>query len=311
MSGNAITMSQPTSLSPERRGLLFGLGAVTIWGSYFALARAGVAQGLDGLDFALLRYGTAAVVMAPWVLAHSWRTLAGVGWVRGAVLALLAGPLFILFGVGGYAFAPLAHGAVIQPATMIIGTTLLAAVVLGDRPTRERVLGIGIMIAGLAATAGPGLMAGSILTPIGDLMFAAAGALWAGFTVLTRRWQIKALPATAAVAVVSGLAIIPVYLATRDLSRLLALPVETLVLQVVVQGVLSGVVAVILFSRAAELAGAARAAIFPALVPAAAILIGIPVTGELPNPWRWAGLFLVSAGLLTGMGFLSRTFRWR
>lgn len=306
MSGNAITMSSSPGWGVERRGLMFGLGAVTIWGGYFALARAGVAGGLDGLDFALLRYGTAACVMAPWVLARSLRTLADVGWGRGAVLALLAGPLFILFGVGGYAFAPLAHGAVIQPAAMIIGTTLLAALVLGDRPNRERLFGLVVMIAGLAATAGPALLAGSSLTPLGDAMFVIAGTLWAGFTILTRRWRIKALEATAAVAVVSGLVIIPVYFLTRDASRLLALPLETLLLQILVQGVLSGVVAVILFSRAAELVGAAQAAIFPALVPAAAILIGIPVTGEWPTGWQWLGLLLVSAGLFTGMGFFSR-----
>jgi drug/metabolite transporter (DMT)-like permease len=65
---------------------------------------------------------------------------------------------------------------------------------------------------------------------------------------------------------------------------------------------LSGVVAVILFTRAAELLGPARAAIFPALVPGAAILIGIPVAGEWPNAWQIAGLALVSLGLLVAIG---------
>ena len=64
--------------------------------------------------------------------------------------------------------------------------------------------------------------------------------------------------------------------------------------------------AVILFTRAAELAGPAKAAIFPALVPAAAIIIGIPVTGEWPTIWQCGGLVLVSLGLGTAIGLLNR-----
>jgi drug/metabolite transporter (DMT)-like permease len=294
----------PAASSPARKGLLFGLGAVLIWGSYLALARLGVSHGLTGADFALIRYGTAGLVMLPWLLRHDPLGLAGVGWARGLALAALAGPLFILAGVGGYAFAPLAHGAVVQPATIVITTTFLAALVFGDRPGRARIIGIAVILAGLGAIAGPSLLAGSEQTLIGDGLFALAGLLWAGFTILTRRWGIKALPATAAVSVVSMLVAAPLHLGLLDISRIAALPISSLFAQIVVQGVLSGVVAVVLFTRAAELLGPSRAAIFPALVPAAAILIGIPVTGELPNLWQIGGLGLVSLGLLIAIGVL-------
>jgi drug/metabolite transporter (DMT)-like permease len=296
-------------LSPSRKGALFGLGAVAIWGGYLALARLGVSTGLTAADFSLLRYGVAGLVLLPWVLRHAPATLGGIGWGRAVILSLLAGPPFILFGVGGYAFAPLAHGAVFQPATVVIVTTVLAALVLKDRPTRERLAGIAVMIAGLALIAGPSILSGSALTPVGDAMFAAAGALWAGFTILARRWGLKALPATAAVATVSMLAVVPWHLATQDLSRIAALAPAALLTQVLVQGVLSGIVAVVFFTRAAELLGPAPAAIFPALVPAAAILLGIPVTGEWPTAWQTAGLVVVSLGLLVTIGAWRRFVR--
>lgn len=304
----SLTLSAPGAarLSPLARGAMFGLGAVLMWGGYLALARAGVAGGLTAMDFALFRYGTAGLVMAPWLLFNRPASLAGVGWGRGAVLALLAGPPFILIGVGGYAFAPLAHGAVIQPAAMIICATLLSALMLRERPPRERIVGLVMMMAGLAAIAGPGLVTGSGTAPLGDAMFALAGASWALFTVLARRWAIPALPATAAVSVVSALVFVPIYVLTQDLSRLAALSTAALATQVIVQGVLSGVVAVIFFTRAAELAGAARAAVFPALVPAAAILIGIPVAGEWPNGVQLLGLAIVTAGLLAAIGVFNR-----
>ncbi len=307
MTDLSLDLPARAGISPVRKGLLFGLGAVAIWGSYLALARVGVSSGLEAIDFALLRFGTAGLVMLPWLLAHGPGSLAGVGWRRGAVLALAAGPLFIMAGVGGYAFAPLAHGAVVQPATVVVATTVLAALLFHDRPDRARITGIAIIVSGLAVIAGPALLTGSRLTLLGDGFFMLAGLLWASFTVLARRWGIKAMPATAAVSVISMLVIVPTYLATQDFSRIVNLAPAALATQVIVQGLLSGVVAVVLFTRSAELLGASRAAIFPALVPAAAILIGIPLAGEWPNAWQMAGLGLVTAGLLVAIGVIRRS----
>jgi drug/metabolite transporter (DMT)-like permease len=221
-----------SNANPFRKGLGFGLGAVAMWGSYLALAKLGVSKGLAPIDFAFIRYTTAGLIMLPWLLTHDPAGLAG---------------------VGEYAFAPLAHGAVVQPATIVIATTLLAAFVFGDRPDRARIIGISVIIGGLAAIAGPSLLSGSTLTLVGDILCVAAGLLWAGFTVLTRRWGMKAPPATASVSVISMAVVIPVFIATQDFSRISSLSFGALVTQIPVQGVCSGVVAVILFARATEL----------------------------------------------------------
>lgn len=292
-----------------RRGALYGAGAVLIWALYMALAKQGVNAGLHGSDFAFLRFTTAGVVMLPWLLHRGIADLGGVGWWRGGVLALLAGPLFILAGVGGFHFAPLAHGAVVQPASIVIASTLLALLVFRERPNGHRIIGIGVLVLGLIVIAGPGLLQASTSVWRGDLLFVGAGVLWALFAIATRYWGIKALPATAAVSVLSMLVIAPVYLAAGSGSRLMALPFETLLLQVVVQGLLSGVLAVLFFTRAAELLGTGRAAIFPALVPAAAIVMGVPIAHEWPTPWQWAGLGVVSVGLLVAIGALRNSPR--
>ena len=229
----------------------------------------------------------------------TWAASAGGG---GAALALFAGPIFIALGVGGYVYAPLAHGAVIQPATITIGTMLVAWLLLGEAMTRARAVGAAVILAGLAliatakgGTAGPGAW-------IGDLLFVGAGLFWMAFTLLLRRWRIPAVPATAAVAVVSAIVVIPAFLAFGTFDRLAALPIPLLLTQVVVQGLLSGVLAVIAYARAVEHLGAARAALFPAMVPAAALLVGLPVTGEVPSGPEWAGAALATLGLMVAMG---------
>jgi len=76
--------------------------------------------------------------------------------------------------------------------------------------------------------------------------------------------------------------------------------------QALVQGVLSEVVALLAFTAAMRWLGASKAAVFPALVPVTATLIGIPVSGGWPNVLQITTLGLVSAGLLLAMGLVRR-----
>ena len=135
-------------------------------------------------------------------------------------------------------------------------------------------------------------------SPIGDAMFFSAGLMWAGFSILTKRWSISPLAATAAVSVLSALIYVPVHFVVFGWQQLLSTPIAMLTIQVLVQGVISGVVAVIAFAKAIQLIGPARAAIFPAFVPAAALIIGIPITGEVPTLLQTGGLSMVTLGLL-------------
>lgn len=268
-----------------------------MWAAYLAFARAGVKADLTPVDFVFLRFVTAGIVMMPCVLRIGIRDLGGVGWGRGAVLALLAGPLFIVLGVGGYAFAPLAHGAVIQPAALTLGAMAASWLIFGERPPRERALGVAIILGGLvliAAGKGGAELPGAWR---GDLLFVAAGLFWVGFTMLLRRWKIGGIEATAAVATVSALIVLPVFVATQSFDRLAALPLQTPLIQIIVQGLMSGVLAVIAYGKAVEHLGASKAALFPALVPAASLILGVPITGEFPALAQWIGALMATAGL--------------
>jgi drug/metabolite transporter (DMT)-like permease len=306
----AIIPTAAPKLSPETLGIALGIVAAVIWGTYLAMARAGVSTGLGSADIAFIRSSVAGLIMAPWLLWHQPLRLAGVGWRRAIVLACLAGPLFVLIGAGGFQFAPLAHGAVLQPAAITIGGTIAASTMFGERLTAARIVGITTILIGLVVIAGPGLLFGGASTPVGDAMFVTAGLMWAAFSILSKRWAVGPLAATAVVSVLSAAVYAPGYLVINGLDRLLALPANTLLAQVLIQGVLSGVVAVIAFSRAVQLLGPGHAAVFPAMVPAAAIILGVPIAGEWPTALQFSGLATVTFGLLIAIGAL-RDFGWR
>jgi drug/metabolite transporter (DMT)-like permease len=302
-----LAMPARPVLSAQTKGLGFGLAAVAMWAAYLAFARAGVNAGLTPVDFVFLRFVTAGAIMLPWLLHKGIADLGGVGWRRGAALALFAGPLFIALGVGGYTFAPLAHGAVVQPSALTLGAMAASWLIFGERPPRERAVGVAIILGGLSLIAlGKG---GAELTGAwrGDLLFIAAGLFWVGFTILLRHWKIGGIPATAAVAVISAMVVLPGFVATQSVDRLIALPLGTLFTQIVVQGLLSGVLAVVAYGKAVEHLGASKAALFPALVPAAALIVGMPVTGEVPAPAEWLGALLATTGLAVAMGFPKAT----
>jgi len=299
--GFCITGRAPAGASQqvrERFGIAFGLVAAFIWGAYLVVTRQGIALGMNAADLAFLRYATAGALLLPWLLRNGPLSLAGVGWLKGSLLALLAGPAFVLVGASGFLFAPLAHSAVIQLGTVTLMGIVLSAVMLGERPGSRRLSGMAVILLGLATTAGPGVLAAGSVAWKGDLLFACAGMMWAMFTVLQRRWQIPPIAATAIVSVLSGLFYGPGYLLTFGFKGLAPVGPMVLAQQIIVLGILSGVVALFAFARAVEYLGAGRASLFPALAPAIAIVLGIPVSGEIPTVWQVTGLLLLSAGLL-------------
>ena len=281
-------------------GALFGAAAAIIWGSQLTMSRAGAGYGLDGFDIAALRGGVAGIAMLPWLLTRK-RYGKGSGlcsWPHALGLALAAGPLFMVASMAGFHYAPLPHGAVLQPSMMVLTSMGLSALLLGEALRPRRLIGAAIIVIGLTLIAGPAILQGDRLTPIGDALFLFAGALFALYSVLSRRWNVGPMHATGSVTVVAGALFLPPYLVFHGLGNLLALPWPMLVAQILVQGLLTGVLSLIVFGRAIQILGAGRATLFPALVPGAAVLLGIPVVGEWPTALQAGGLAVVTAGLV-------------
>ncbi len=292
------------------KGIALGLLNALIGGTYMVASRSGVSGDLQPADLVALRFGIAGIIMLPFLLCYGVTSLAGLGWRHGLLLAVGAGPLFGFLLVAGYEFAPLAHGAVIVPGCVTLSAMVLAWCVLGERLAGPGLIGNGLVVLGIVLIGWDGLRAASGGAWIGDLMFVAAGVLWGLYTLWLRQWSVDPLRATAVVAVLSAAIVLPVYLVTAG-GRLLAAAPGEVAVQALVQGVLSGVLSMVTFSGAVRALGAARAALFPALVPAIAILVGIPALGEIPSVAQTVGLVTVTLGLTCAVGLGLRLPRRR
>ncbi len=301
------TSGDAARVARERWGVLCGSIMALGASLSFAAARAGILGGLGAADMIFARYVVAGAIMLPLLLRYGLRDLAGLGLRRALILTALGGAPFALLQTGGYAFAPLAHGAVIAPSTVTIVSTIGAAVFLHERLSRGHVVGATIVLGGILLIGWDGLAqpAGERAW-LGDLLFFASSVLWAGFTLLLRHWRVPALRATAVVAVLSFMLTTPLYLAMLGLDHLRNLPLGMLVLQGLVQGGLQGAITMVAYSQAVIFLGVSRAVLFPAIVPAMSVLVGIPIVGEIPGVLQISGLGLVTLGLLTTVGLLRR-----
>ncbi|MGQ0580510.1 MAG: DMT family transporter [Reyranella sp.] len=310
-------MSQAMEAERARRqrwGILSGFTMALGASLSFAAARAGIVGGFDAADLIFARYLFAGAIMLPLLLYWGLPTLAGIGLGRALVLTVLGGAPFALLQTGGYQFAPLAHGAIIAPSTVTIVSTIGAAIFLRERLGRAHLGGAAVVLLGIGLIGWDGILQSVAHSGgqawLGDLLFFASSLLWAGFTLLLRHWRLSALRATAVVAVLSMVVTTPVYLLWTGVGHLMALPLGALAFQGLVQGGLQGVITMIAYSQAVVLLGVSRAVLFPAIVPAISVLVGIPIVGEIPGTLQIGGLVLVTIGLLITIGILGRVRFW-
>ena len=76
--------------------------------------------------------------------------------------------------------------------------------------------------------------------------------------------------------------------------------------QYLLQGVVSGLIALTTYGMAVERLGASAAAAFAALVPVLVTLLGIPVLGEVPDLATIVSAAFVCIGVFLASGVVSR-----
>jgi drug/metabolite transporter (DMT)-like permease len=293
--GGADNSSKKSDPKPALLGVACGVGAALCWALGFVATRHGLKLGFTPPDLLMHRFLWSGIVFLPLVLRAGIGDLGGIGWGRGLVLMVLGGPVMSLVSYTGFMFVPLGHGSVIQPSSATLGGLLLAAVFLRERVPPSRVLGAVVIVAGLAVIGAESIGHIGAAGVLGDLLFVMTGMMFAVFGTLLRHWRVSAFAAATAISVVS-LALLPLYAAGGGFARVAALGLSENVLQALGQGLLAGPAAMYLFAFSIQTLGVARAAVFPATVPALTILTGWLLLGESPTALQAAGLVTVLSG---------------
>jgi drug/metabolite transporter (DMT)-like permease len=281
--------------------------AALIWAGFPAITKLSMASNaLDAWDITALRFGVGGLLLLP---LFARRRLGSLSPAAAVFLACGAGAPYVLLTAGGLAFAPGGHMGVMTPSCMLLCSTLGSRLILREQLTGGRIAGALAITAGLVVLGWDGLQNHGELTWLGDTMFILGGLFWASYTIGLRVWRVEPVHATAVVGVLSMALYLPGY-AWFAGGELAAAPWREVVIQAVFQGVLSAVVALLLYTRAVAILGAARGAVFAALVPAFSLVLAIPMLHETPSELQLAGVVFVTAGMVFALG-LHDPRKWR
>jgi drug/metabolite transporter (DMT)-like permease len=298
-------------------GLIALAAVVLIWTSFIVITRGSAQHSLTPLDIVWLRFIFSGLVVLPFVWLK-WpllvRSLGGtprVAMQRALALTTIAGFGYCGLAFSGFFLAPAAHAAVLLPGSLPLWTALFSILILGERLSAVRAAGLALIVAGdlwvgSSSLFGPGRDVG---TWRGDLLFLGASMTWALYSVMCRRWNVGAVPATVAVAAGSLLAVVPYGVAvaagavSTGLGRAGA---GEMLFQAFFQGGISMLVAGIAYTKALNTFGPMRTTMATAVVPALAALAAVALLGEPLHAATLGGLACVTLGLLVGTGVLIR-----
>ncbi len=211
--------------SPRALGLSAAVITVLIWSSFIVVARASAAHNLLPLDLGFLRIVGASCVLLPWgwwLMRAQRQAGERVGSLMGlsplplrvtAMAGLFGSMLYAMLAYSGFFFAPAAHASVLMPGSLPLWTSLLAMVVLHDKITRARAVGLACIVLGDLLVGGASLLkafeGGEVWK--GDLMFMSAAFCWACYSVLVRRHSLEPVRATIAITAFSCVSYVPIY----------------------------------------------------------------------------------------------------
>jgi drug/metabolite transporter (DMT)-like permease len=284
-------------LSGTAIGVTAALGAVLIWAGWIVATHHAVDHALDPAAVGLLRFAIPALVFAPvW-----WRTglkPKGVSWPMLAALLGFGAPFFLAAG-HAMAFAPAPDIAPLLSGAMPL-IVALVAMRLGETFGFARKLGLVLIVVGIAAIAGFSAFTGGGAWR-GHFLLLGAAAMWAVYTLAFKRSGLTAIEAAALVAVWSTILLLP--LGAPALVQVVAAgQPRDVIMQATVQGLLSGVVAIVLYGIAISRLGATRGAALTALVPVLAAVLAVPLLGQWPTAATALAIVTITLGVMLAAG---------
>jgi len=261
---------------------------------------------MEPLLVSVLRMLVAAVAVAvaavvawrrmPWpqLSRRQWGALAGC-----AFLMVYINQIFFVHGVAG---TNAANAALIIALNPLV-SSLLAVVLLGDRLSPPRILGVALGFGGVAAVVlhRPGMALGG--AGLGDLLVLCSVTTWVLGGVMVQRLARGIDPLfISAVLNVIGTALLLLHVGLRpsplvyDASRINGM---TVVL-IGVSGLLATALGGIIWNRALMVLGVARTALYSYWVPIFGVLFAVLLLGEPLTVWHGVGLAAVLAGTWLG-----------
>ena len=283
------------SSRPLLSGCLAAGAVVFIWALWLVVSRAGAQSTLNAYDLTAIRYGISAVASLPIVLYYKpWRSMS---LKRIAGLSFLLGPLYILCVYFAFDYAPAAHGGVYMNGAMPAITLFLSFLFLQQKSTSIQLFGVGLIFSGTLLTAAD--VSGLSIPGAwrGDLLFIVAAVFFSGYLVVARAWSVTPTQVMLCGSLINAIIFVPIWYWWLP-SGLAEADGAQLALQIFYQGLIPGLLGLVLVAVATKNIGPAATSAFIAAVPGLGAVLGAIFLNEVPGTLGWLSLVVLTVGIL-------------
>jgi drug/metabolite transporter (DMT)-like permease len=179
---------------------------------------------------------------------------------------------------------------------------LFSFLLIGEKPSKLRLVGLLAIFIGAISVGLTQMLDGSNSeTWKGHLLFLLGACLWAIYTIYFKQAGLRPVQGLVVGLFWGTLFLVPVLFMTGEVS-FSNVSIQEIVWVCLLQGVLIGVLAMILYSIAIRCLGAAQTAAFGALTPILALFGGVVFLNETITTGGVMGIFLVAVGVILASG---------
>ncbi|MCX8997460.1 DMT family transporter [Rhizobiaceae bacterium BDR2-2] len=282
-------------MTTERRVLGAGICLVLIYALQFLAARVSLAGNITPSGLTILRFYAAGALFIPYLcLAKTRQDIVRLGLVKIVTLSVLAGFPYLLVINTGISLTSAGYVASVGPGSIVLFSFLLPLFLLAGKADSVSVVSTMLITTGiLLFIYNTFLVKG--LSPAGTALFVLQGLMFSLYGVLIKRWQVGAIPGTAAVSLASCLPAFIAHASTR--TGFAAAPVMELLFQAFTQGILAGAAAILLYTYIVRQIGPQRASLLMPSVPIITTVAGHLLLNEPLGIVQIAGLTFMALGM--------------
>ena len=248
-----------------------------------------------------LRLLTASIVTLPFMIKLGV-VLRGQSFVSTMMIALMPSAVAPYIISSGLYYASASDSGALAPGTLPFWAALFSFLLIGEKPSKVRLTGLLAIFTGAISIGLLQMLDGSNSEIWkGHLLFLLGACLWAIYTIYFKQAGLRPVQGLVVGLFWGTLFLVPVLFMTGEVS-FSNVSIQEIVWVCLLQGVLIGVLAMILYSIAIRCLGAAQTAAFGALTPVLALFGGVVFLGETITAGGVMGIFLVAIGVILASG---------
>ena len=282
-------------------GVTTALSAILIWAIFLLNTRFAVNGNFSVEEVMVLRLVTASIITLP-IMIKLGVMLRGQSVAGTIMIALGPSAISPYFISSGLFYASASDSGALAPGTLPFWAALFSYLMIGEKPSRSRALGLLIIFTGALLVGLWQILDGSESGSWkGHLLFLLGSCLWAIYSIYFKQSGLGPAQGLVIGLFWGTLCLVPMLFLTGKVN-FNNVSAQEIILVGLLQGVLIAVLAMLLYSVSIRCLGAAQTASFGALTPILAMVGGMLFLGETITIGSASGVFLVALGVLLASG---------